>query len=63
MYKADSNAKSGIEYFKELNTKKKKEYIKKLKDIKKIDGVYDNKPSMAKIIECETTDNNKSIKL
>jgi hypothetical protein len=61
LYKADTNSKTGTEYFKELNTKKKKEYIKKLKEIKKIDGVYDNKPSMAKIIECETTDNNKSI--
>ena len=61
LYKQDSSNKSGTEYFKELNIKKKKEYIEKLKDIKKVDGELDNKPYMAKIIECETSTNNKSI--
>lgn len=61
LYKQDSSEKSGTDYFTQLNTKEKKEYIKKLRDIKKIDGLCDNKPNMAKIIECETTDNNKSI--
>jgi endopeptidase La len=61
LYKQDSTEKSGTDYFAQLNTSDKKEYIKKLKDIKKIDGFTDNKPNMAKIIECNTTDNNKSI--
>ena len=63
LYKQDSGEKSGTDYFKELNTIKKKEYISKLKDIKKIDGTLDNKPNMVKIIECDTTNNNKSILL
>ena len=61
IYKQEQNYKSGSEYFKELDTDEKKEYLEKLKDIKKIDGELSNKPNMAKIIECSTTNNNKSI--
>jgi endopeptidase La len=61
LYKHDSSNKSATEYFRELETEQKKEYIVKLKNIKKLDGDLDNKPFMAKILECNTTDNNKSI--
>lgn len=61
LYKQDSANRSGTEYFKELSTNEKKKYIKKLKEIKKLDGELDNKPNMAKILESETTNNNKSI--
>lgn len=61
LYKQDASHKNGTEYFKELNTKDKKNFLKRLREIKKIDGDLDNKPNMAKILECETTNNNKSI--
>lgn len=61
LYKRDSNNKSAMEYFKDLDIDQKKEYIQKLKDIRKVDGELDNKPFMAKIIDSNTTDNNKSI--
>lgn len=61
LYKQDSNNKSAIDYFRDLDATQKEEYIQKLKDIKKIDGELDNKPYIAKIIECNTTANNKSI--
>jgi endopeptidase La len=61
LYKQDGTNKSGTEFFKELSTKEKKNYIGKLREIKKIDGELDNKPIMAKIIESEMTNNNKSI--
>jgi endopeptidase La len=67
-----TNSKNGVEYFKELNIDKKKEYIKKMRDIKNIGNENENenenkeesidtKHNLIKIIECETTNNNKSI--
>ena len=61
LYKKDSSNKTGIEYFKMLTSEQKKDCISKLKDIKMNDGAIDNKPFMAKILDCDTTVNNKSI--
>ena len=61
LYKQDNNEKTSIDYFEKLNTDEKKEYIQKLKDIKKNDGILNDKPNMAKIIDTNTTTNNKSI--
>jgi endopeptidase La len=61
LYKSDINNKSVMDYFRNLKTEQKEDYIKKLKNIKNIDGELDNKPYIAKIIECNTIDKNKSI--
>jgi endopeptidase La len=61
LYQQDNGAKSGSDYFKSLVTKDKQHYVDKLKEIKNYDGATDNKPSMSKVIEWNTTNANKSI--
>jgi hypothetical protein len=66
LYQQDNSTKSSGEYFKSLSIEQKKEYITKLKEIKNIDNVgnpdnLEKKPNIAKVLEWNTSNSNKSM--
>jgi len=55
------NIQSGLKYFKTLKAEDKKFYLEKLKKVKQTYKEEEKRPNYIKILDCETTENNKSI--